>query len=200
MARGTVLTLRATTAESGVAGHRDIAGRPLPLCRLSSVSSNLLVSEVLVVMHVFRCLAPCLVIVSLFVGCSDSPSAPTSPSAVVTTASALTADQLTGTWNLVSMQPSDQDVQLTPIGAEYTLSFAAGRLSTRADCNSCTATFMLSGQTLTAGPALACTRAACPTMAFENVYTRVLSGHSTVTVSATALVLSSDRGLLRFAR
>lgn len=151
-------------------------------------------------MRAFRCLSAFSVIVSLFVGCSDSPSAPTSPSAVVTTASALTADQLTGTWNLVSIQPSGQDVQLTPIGTAYTLSFATGHLSTRADCNSCTAAFMVSGQTLTVGPALACTRAACPTMAFENVYTNVLSGDSTVAVSATALVLSSDRGLLHFAR
>jgi heat shock protein HslJ len=47
---------------------------------------------------------------------------------------------------------------------------------------------------------MACTRAACPTMAFENVYISLLSGESTVTLSAGALVLSSDRGLLRFAQ
>ena len=111
-------------------------------------------------------------------------------------AAALTADQLAGTWNLVSIQPTGQGEQLTPLGANYTLSFATGRLSTRADCNSCSAAFTVSGQTLTAGPAMACTRAACPTMAFENVYTSLLSGESTATVSARALVLSSDRGLV----
>ena len=42
---------------------------------------------------------------------------------------------------------------------------------------------LLAGQTLTVGPSLACTRAACPTMAFENTYTSVLSGVSTVTLS-----------------
>jgi heat shock protein HslJ len=157
-------------------------------------------SEVLVVMLAFRYLSAFGVIVSLFVGCSDSPFAPTSPSALVDTASALTAEQLTGTWNVVSVQPSGQDVQLTPMGAEYILTFATGRLSTRADCNWCTAGFMVKGQTLTAGPAMACTRAACPTMAFENEYMRVLSGDSTVTASANTLVLSSDRGLLRFTR
>jgi heat shock protein HslJ len=141
------------------------------------------------------------IIASLSAGCSESLSAPTSPSAAAATAAAaLTADQLTGTWNLVSIQPTGQGVQLTPLGANYTLSFATGRLSTRADCNSCSAAFTLSGQTLTAGPALACTRAACPTMAFENVYTSLLSGESTATVSARALVLSSERGLLHFAQ
>jgi heat shock protein HslJ len=158
------------------------------------------VSEVLLVMRAFRCLSTIGVILSLFVGCSDSPSAPTSPSALVDTASALTADQLTGTWHLVSIQPSGHDVQLTPVGATYTLSFATGRLSTRADCNSCTGGFTLSGQTLTAGPTMACTRAACPTMAFENAYISILSGDSTITASAAALVLSSDRGRLHFAR
>jgi heat shock protein HslJ len=152
-------------------------------------------------MNAFRYLSAFGIIASLSVGCSESLSAPTSPSAAAATgaAAALTADQLAGTWNLVSIQPTGQGVQLTPLGANYTLSFATGRLSTRADCNSCSAAFTLSGQTLTAGPALACTRAACPTMAFENVYTSLLSGESTVTVSARALVLSSDRGLLHFA-
>jgi heat shock protein HslJ len=134
-------------------------------------------------------------------GCSESLSVPTSPSAaVVPPALALTADQLTGTWNLVSIQPTGQGVQLTPAAATYTLSFATGRLSTRADCNSCSAAFAVSGHTLSVGPALACTRAACPTMAFENAYTGLLSGDSTTTVSAGALVLSSDRGVLRFAQ
>jgi heat shock protein HslJ len=152
-------------------------------------------------MNALRYLSAFGIIASLSMGCSESLSAPTSPSAAtVSAAAALTADQLTGTWNLVSIQPTGQGVQLTPLGANYTLSFAAGRLSTRADCNSCSAAFTLSGQTLTAGPALACTRAACPTMAFENVYISLLSGESTATVSARALVLSSDRGLLHFAQ
>ena len=151
-------------------------------------------------MNAFRYLFALTIIASLSVGCSEALSAPTSPSAVATAAAALTADQLAGTWNLVSIQPTGQSEELTPAGATYTLSFATGRLSTRADCNSCSAAFTVSGQTLTAGPLMACTRAACPTMAFENVYTTLLSGESTATVSAGALVLSSDRGQLRFAK
>ena len=151
-------------------------------------------------MNAFRYLSALTIIASLSVGCSEALSAPTSPSAVATAAAALTADQLAGTWNLVSIQPTGQGEELTPPGATYTLSFATGRLSTRADCNSCSAAFTVSGQTLTAGPLMACTLAACPTMAFERVYTTLLSGESTATVSAGALVLSSDRGQLRFAK
>ena len=112
---------------------------------------------------------------------------------------ALTAE-LAGTWKLQALQPAGDAAQATPAGASYTLTFADGRLSTRADCNLCGGTFALSGQTLTAGPALACTRAACPTMAFESTYTRLLSGDSTVTLTDGTLVLSSERGVLRFTR
>lgn len=151
-------------------------------------------------MNAFRYLSALTIIASLSVGCSEPLSAPTSPSAAATPAAALTTDQLAGTWNLVSIQPTGHGEELTPPGSTYTLSFATGRLSTRADCNSCSAAFTVSGQTLTAGPLMACTAAACPTMAFERVYITLLSGESTATVSAGALVLSSDRGQLRFAK
>ena len=101
---------------------------------------------------------------------------------------------------LLSIQPAGQEVQPTPAGATYTLTVTDDRLSTRADCNVCGGTFSVSGQTLKAGPALACTRAACPTMAFENIYTGLLAGEASMTLSDSSLVLSSDRGVLRFAR
>src|SRR5262245_2736153 len=116
----------------------------------------------------------------------------------VTSSPSLTADQLSGTWTLVSIQPAGQADQPTPPGASYTLTFTDGRLSTRVDCNMCNGAFTLSGQTLTAGPLLACTRAACPTMAFESGYTSLLSGESTVSLSNNVLALSSARGALRF--
>ena len=140
-----------------------------------------------------------LVIIASFLGCAERSSTPTVPSSVAGSP-ALTADQLSGTWTLVSIQPAGQADQPTPPGASYTLTFADGRLSTRVDCNVCNGVFALSGQTLSAGPALACTRAACPTMAFENGYTALLSGDSTVTLSTNVLALSSARGVLRFRR
>jgi heat shock protein HslJ len=124
----------------------------------------------------------------------DEASTPSSPSP----GSSALAGSLAGTWNLVSIQPSGQAEQATPAGASYTLTFVDGRLSIRADCNTCSGAFTLSGQTLMAGPTLACTRAACPTMAFETVYTRLLSGESTVTLSGGILQLASERGALRF--
>lgn len=137
---------------------------------------------------------------SLAIGCSESTSAPTSPSSIGSGSSTLTSDQLSGTWNVVSIQPAGQAEQAVPSGARYVLTFSDGRLSTRADCNLCGGAFRLSGQTLTAGPALACTKAACPTMAFESQYTTLLSGESTVTLTGNSLVLSSARGVLRFSR
>jgi heat shock protein HslJ len=150
-------------------------------------------------MNISRSLFTLVLLASLVVGCAES-TAPTSPSSVSSGSNTLTTDQLTGTWKLVSIQSAGQAEQTVPQGASYVLTLADGRLSTRADCNVCGGAFALSGQTLTAGPALACTRAACPTMAFESTYTMLLSGDSTVTLSGNTLVLSSARGVLRFAR
>ena len=137
---------------------------------------------------------------SLVSACADSSLAPTSPSSVSNAENTLTSDQLAGAWNLVSIQRAGEAEQTVPSGAAYALTFADGRLSTRADCNICGGAFKLAGETLTAGPALACTRAACPTMEFESIYTSLLSGDSTVTLSGNSLVLSSTRGVLRFSR
>lgn len=127
--------------------------------------------------------------------CSETPVSPTSPSSG-SGSLALTAGQLAGVWTLTTLQPPGQAAQASP--ATYTLAFADGRLSTRADCNVCGGTFTLSDQTLTAGPNMACTRAACPTMAFENAYVGMLAGEHTVELSGKTLVLSSSRGRLAF--
>lgn len=152
-----------------------------------------------VAMRKFCTFAGFALVTTLAIGCAQSTSAPTTPSGV-NGSTTLTADRLAGSWKLVSIQPAGQSEQATPPNANYTLTFADGRLSTRADCNSCGGSFALSGQTLTAGPALACTRAACPTMEFESKYTSLLSGDSTVTLSDQTLLLSSGRGVLRFTR
>jgi heat shock protein HslJ len=111
-----------------------------------------------------------------------------------------TTEQLAGSWALVSIQPAGKAEQPTPPGVSYGVTFAAGRVTARADCNNCSGVFALSGSTLTAGPTLICTRAACPTMAFENMYTLILAGDSTVGVLGSKLTLTSPRGVLRFTR
>jgi heat shock protein HslJ len=118
---------------------------------------------------------------------TDQPSAPTT-------------SQLAGAWRLVSIRPAGQAELPAPAGASYSMTFADGRVSIRADCNTCNGVFSLSGQTLTAGPTLICTRAACPTMAFENMYTQLIAGDSTVSLNGSTLELMSVRGMLRFSR
>jgi len=124
----------------------------------------------------------------LAVGCTtDPPAAPTS-------------DQLAGAWRLVSMRPAGQGDVPAPANASYSVTFADGRVSIRADCNTCNGVFSLAGQTLTAGPTLICTRAACPTMTFENTFTQIVVGDSTVALNGVNLSLTSARGIVRFTR
>lgn len=150
-------------------------------------------------MTIIRPAAIAFFMVAAAAACSSTPGTPTSPTAD-SGSLALSAEQLVGTWTLASIQAAGQAAQPAPSGATYTLSLADGRLSTRADCNTCAGTFTLNGSTLQAGPALACTRAACPTMAFESVYASILGGDSAVTLSGSSLVLTSARGTLSFTR
>lgn len=114
--------------------------------------------------------------------------------------SSLTEAQLIGNWTLTSLQPAGQASQNVPAGATYTLALADGAASARADCNTCGGRYTLAAKTLTIGPALACTRAACATASFESTFTNLLSGDSTVSGSVTSLTLTSARGTLRFSR
>ena len=148
-------------------------------------------------MKVTRLFVSLSFVASFAFGCAGSTPTLTSP---VSAGPSLDLAALPGIWNLVSIQPAGAAEQAKPSGASYTLTLSDGRLSTRADCNSCGGTYTLNGQTLVAGPALACTRAACATMAFENTYTTLLSGESTVSLSDATLVLTSPRGVLRFTK
>ena len=141
-----------------------------------------------------------LPIVALLSGCSTSslPSAPTA--AEPPSASANLSAQLEGTWAVVSIQPAGQRVQERPASATYAITFADGRLSTRTDCNVCSGGFSIAGDTLTAGPNLACTRAFCQTASFESAYTSLLSGDSVATATGSTLTLASPRGSIVLAR
>ena len=142
-----------------------------------------------------------ILVAALTVACSQSATSPTSPSAIAAPPSAAhTIAQLEGTWTLASLQLPGEAKQDRPSNATYTLSFSEGRLSTRVDCNSCGGSYSIEGTTLTAGPNLACTRAACPTMAFENNYTSILGGSSTIAVNGSTLTVTSSRGTLQLVR
>lgn len=147
--------------------------------------------------HPVRLVVALFLASSFTVACSESSSTPTSPTATAGS-SALTASQVAGTWTLVSLQLNGQAAEAAPAG--YSLTLADGQLSTRVDCNTCAGSYTLAGAMFTAGPNLACTRAACATMTFESAYTTALAGQSTATVSGSTLVLSSSRGILRYTR
>ena len=139
-----------------------------------------------------------LLVAALTAACTQSVTTPTAVSSPPSAAH--TIAQLDGTWTLASIQRAGDARQDRPFNSVYTLTFNEGRMSTRADCNSCGGSFSVEGAVLTAGPNLACTRAACPTMAFENAYTSILGGDSQIVVTGSTLTLSSSRGTLQLVR
>ena len=103
---------------------------------------------------------------------------------------------LTGTWRIVSIQPAAQGSQPAPSSAIYEVAFDGGRVSARLDCNDCNGNLSTAGSSVTIGPALACTRAACATMLFENIVVSVLPGEHELTAAGSAVTLRSARGVI----
>ena len=125
--------------------------------------------------------------------CTSHPESPT--------IGTISPQGLAGSWRLELLQPYGQGAVLTPTSTTYTLTLtSSGTLSTRADCNTCGATFTLVGDSLTVAPLLTCTLAACSTASFQAMYTRILTGESTVGIAGSTMALVSSRGLLRFNR
>jgi heat shock protein HslJ len=121
-------------------------------------------------------------------GCAgDSPLSPT-------------PTELDGVWRIISIQPATQSVQLAPVGALYQVTFADGRMSVRVDCNVCTGRFTSDATTLTVGPELACTRAACETASYESAVLMLLGGDHQYTTTLHNLTLTSSRGTLLLQR
>jgi heat shock protein HslJ len=131
--------------------------------------------------------------------CSSASSSATAPSSVGGSTN-LTASQVSGTWTLTSIQPANGTEQAAPASAIYSLTLDGERISSQVDCNRCGGQMKLDGSTLTLGPLFACTKAACPTMAFESAYLSLLSGDSDARAGSNTLTLSSTRGVLRFRR
>ena len=129
-----------------------------------------------------------LISVLAVAGCSDdTPSSPT-PSPV------------DGVWRIISIQPSSQAVQTAPVGAQYQIGFENDRAFLRVDCNTCAGRFTLSSGTLTIGPALACTRAACSTASYESAVVTLLSGAHQTSATLHNLTLTSSRGTVLLQR
>ena len=122
-----------------------------------------------------------LVALLMTLGCADDT--PTSPT-----------DAVDGVWRIISIQPAAQPVQTAPAGAQYQIGFENARAFLRVDCNACTGPFTLNGDTLTIGPTLACTRAACPTASYESAVVAMLGGEHEISATLHNLTLTSSRG------
>ncbi len=76
-----------------------------------------------------------------------------------------------------------------------------GRASVIADCNRCNGAAVVGDNSVTLGPALACTRAFCSTSApFDTKFVQILGTESVANVDGSLLTLRSERGILRFRR
>jgi heat shock protein HslJ len=109
---------------------------------------------------------------AMLVSCSGlSPVAPSQP--VITNV----------LWKLSSFQRSDFPKIEIQNPEQFTVRFGEdGRVAIRADCNTCTGSYELSGQQLRLG-VLACTRAYCGNDSLDTEYLRALDA---ATVSSTA--------------
>ena len=145
---------------------------------------------------------------ALTTACSQAsgPSAPSSPSDVgaggdgATRASA--AVPLLGQWRLVSVQPTGGSALPVPAGTSFRAEFGSdGHLAAVADCNRCSTSYQATADTLTVGPALACTRAYCPASAgFDDTYTTLLTTSSSWRVRGGTLELRGEAGSSTFSR
>ena len=126
-----------------------------------------------------------IVLLTMLVSAGCSADTPTSPSAA-----------LDGVWRILSIQPSSQAAQTAPVGAQYQIGFEDSRVVVRVDCNTCSGPFTANGSTLTVGPTLACTRAACATASYESAVVALLSGEHQMTATLHNLTLRSSRGTI----
>jgi heat shock protein HslJ len=134
-----------------------------------------------------RRLAATLAVLLLVVGCNGGSGGP--------------AGALVGRWQLDSFQRSDGQPVAVPTPERFTVTFEAdGRLSIRADCNTCAGTYRVDRSSLTFGPQLACTQAACPSAPFDREYVTALAGATSFLVVGNDLTIISAGGILGFSR
>jgi len=112
--------------------------------------------------------------------------ASTSPSAIIG-----------GVWKIRSIETYAGGIVGVANTAGYTVEFKdGGKLAARADCNQCSGTYSISGDSLTVG-ALACTRAFCGSSSYDVVFLDILSNATTFGVQGIELTIESPKGALR---
>jgi heat shock protein HslJ len=125
-----------------------------------------------------------LVLATLAAGCGESPTEP--------------SDLIGVSWRLVAIEPASGASTVVSNPERYTISFVdESGVSVRADCNTCSGTYALSGDTLAVGP-LACTRVFCGPESLDTPYMQALASPLTATRDQTQLILRGPRATLRF--
>ncbi len=126
----------------------------------------------------------CLLALTVFSPACGKAS--TSPSAIIG-----------GVWKIRSIETYAGSVVGVANTAGYTVEFKdAGKLAARADCNQCSGTYAISGDSLTIG-ALACTKAFCGSSSYDVLFLDILSNATTFGVQGVELTIESPKGTLR---
>jgi heat shock protein HslJ len=111
------------------------------------------------------------------------------------------SQSLGGVWRLVDRQLPGEAAVAPPAASTFTFQVVDGRAAVKADCNQCGGGALVGGDTVTVGPALACTRAFCTLSApYDTTFVQMLSGDNDAAVDGDTLTLRSPRGTLRFRR
>ena len=105
-----------------------------------------------------------------------------------------------GVWKVRSIETSAGGLVAVNRPENYTVEFGeGGRISARADCNTCSGTYSISGASLQIG-ALACTRAFCGTDSNDREFLEILGGATKLAVRGIELSIDSPKGTLRLNR
>ena len=126
-------------------------------------------------------------IVALGLSACSSPSEPS-------------AGDLSGTWQAVWLQPQGQPTVNAPTEVTLSANFGSdGRLSLRADCNNCNASYAATGYTLEVSR-MACTLAACPSAPLDTQFAGLVQSAEWWGLVDDQLELSSAAGRVRLRR
>ena len=102
------------------------------------------------------------------------------------------------TWKLEAIERAGNPAIQVPNPEVYTLILGNdGRITVRADCNRCTTTYTLSGDTVKIGH-LDCTTNFCTLASLDGNYAAALEGDSTISISESHLLLRRGAVTLRF--
>jgi heat shock protein HslJ len=125
-----------------------------------------------------------LLAVAAMTACDESPTRP--------------SDLVGDVWRLMSIETAGGAPIAVPDPDRYTIQFLeSGRVSVRADCNTCGGSYVLTGTAVSLG-ALACTRAFCGAASLDSAFTRALGQTRFLARSGPELRLQSDSGALKF--